>query len=98
VSQTNSNPLSHGDVHDLRFAALRQLFVDNIGSRVLLLTGQFPFLFVGEILEVVSDFIRLDVQTTQIAQLENRTWLLHIDTISTFYIEQPGEPPIPDLQ
>lgn len=97
MSPINRNP-NPVDEHDLRSVALRQEFVDSVGCRVLLLTGQFPFLFIGEILEVVTDYLRLDVQTTQIAQLENRTWLLHIDTIAAFYIEKPGEPPIPDLQ
>lgn len=95
---SESDLLPYDDVHAMRFTALRQVFVDNIGGRTLILTAQFPFLFIGKILEVVEDFVRVDVETTHIEQLENRTWLLHIDTIATFYIEKPGEPPIPDLQ
>lgn len=87
----------HTCVHELRVDALRNEFEKNTGRKVLLLMGQYPFLFIGEILEVVQDYIRVAVDTTQIAQLENRVWLLHIDTISAFYIEKPGQPLIPKL-
>jgi hypothetical protein len=92
-----ANPTKH-DLHEARFEALQEVFQNNIDHKVLLLTAQFPFLFIGTVIEVVSDFLRVEVETTHIDQLEGRTWLLHIDTISAFYIEKPGEPQIPELE
>ncbi len=81
----------------MRNAALRQEFEKSIGCRVLFLTSQFPYLFIGEIREVITDFIAIDVETTHIEQLENRVWTLHLDTINAFYIERAGQPSIPNL-
>lgn len=89
----HSNPQANAK----RSGALQDEFLPAIGLRVLLLTAQFPFLFIGIVRGVVEDFIQLDVQTTHVEQLENRTWYLHVDTINAFYIERPGQPPIPEL-
>jgi len=85
------------DKQERRFTALREEIVQGIGRRALFLTAQFPFLLIGEILDVVSDYIQIDVETTHIEQLENRVWTLNIDTINAFYIERPGQTQIPDL-
>ena len=83
--------------HDRRTSALQQVFIDADGLRVLLLTSQFPFFFIGTILDVLDDYIQLDVETTHIDQLEQRNWYIHLDTINAFYIEREGAPPIPEL-
>jgi len=85
------------DKQQLRFVALREEIIQGIGNRALFLTAQYPFLLIGEILDVVSDYIQVDVETTHIEQLENRVWTLNIDTINAFYIERPGQAQIPNL-
>lgn len=54
-------------------------------------------MFIGEILSVVEDYVEIAVEITQFAQLENRSWFVHIDNIEVFYIERPGKPQIPEL-
>ncbi|WP_269431686.1 hypothetical protein [Bacillus sp. JCM 19034] len=40
----------------------------------------------------------MDVERTQIEQLENRIWQINIDTIHVFYIERgDGWPTIPEF-
>jgi len=72
-------------------------FIQGVGRRALLLTAQFPFLFIGEILAAFEDYIQIDVEVTHTEQLEKRIWTLHIGTVNAFYIERPGLPPIPRL-
>jgi len=76
---------------------LLDVFVEGIGRRALLLTSQFPFLYIGVILDAFDDMIKIDVETTHIEQLENRIWILHLGTVNSFYIEREGQPPIPKL-
>ena len=93
-----NNPYHHNkEANAERSDALQQEFIQAVGQRVLLLSSQFPFLFIGTVRAVLEDFLQLDVETTHIEQLENRTWYLHLDTISAFYIERAGQPRIPDL-
>ena len=77
--------------------ALVETFIDGIGSKVLILTPSYPFLFIGEILDVIEDAVEVCVEVTQFSQLENRNWFIHIHNIEVFYIEQPGQPRIPEL-
>ncbi|OMP66685.1 hypothetical protein [Domibacillus epiphyticus] len=89
-----SNSDSYNTIHD---QALEDYFRAGIGYKALILTPSYPFLFIGEILSLIEDHIELMVQTTHFAQLENRTWLIHVHNIEVFYIEFPGEPCIPEL-
>ncbi|PIC86599.1 hypothetical protein CSV72_07065 [Sporosarcina sp. P20a] len=73
-------------------------FGQNIGGKVLILTEAFPFMFIGEIISVVDDFVEIKVQTTSIPALEGKTWFVHIDTIEVFYIETENGVPIPELK
>ncbi|MFJ7831029.1 hypothetical protein ACQKL6_17155 [Peribacillus sp. NPDC097197] len=81
-------------IHD---EALVNNFRDGIGLRALILTPSYPFMFIGEILDVVEDVAKICVEITQFSQLENRNWFVHIHNIEVFYIERPGKPRIPEL-
>ncbi|WP_246938571.1 hypothetical protein [Bacillus pinisoli] len=86
--------VSINDIHD---EALIEHFVNGIGRRAFLLTPAFPFLFIGTIKDVVEDLLVMDVETTHIAQLENREWHIHIDSIEVFFIERDNGPRIPNV-
>lgn len=86
---------SVNDIHD---EALIQEFQENIGVKVFILTPSYPFVFIGIIDEVVEDYVVINVETTTISELENRSWFLHIHQIEIFYIEQRGMPRIPELR
>jgi hypothetical protein len=87
----------NNNANNERSGALQEVFIEAVGQRVLLLAAQFPFLFIGRLIDVIEDFIRLEVETTHIDQLEGREWLLHLDNINVFYIERDGAPRIPRL-
>lgn len=72
-------------------------FREGVGSKVFVLTPSYPFMFIGEILDVIEDVIEVAVETTHFQPLENRTWFIHVHNIEVFYIERPGEPRIPEL-
>ncbi|MCM3159975.1 hypothetical protein [Metabacillus litoralis] len=90
----NSFNSTHNVVRD---QAITDYFIENIGNRAFVLTPSFPFMFVGEILDVMEDMVLIDVEATHFAQLENRTWFIHIHNIEVFYIEQEGGVEIPRL-
>ncbi len=81
--------------HHLRTEALSEHFKDNIGNRALILVPQFPYLYIGVVLDVIEDQLLVDVERTHIEQLENRIWEIHIDTIHAFFIERDGMGTIP---
>ena len=85
---------NHNVVHD---AALTQAFKQAIGRRVFILTPAYPFMFIGKILDVVGDTVEVYTETTHFAQLEERSWFIHIHNIEVFYIEYPGKIEIPKL-
>ncbi|OCA90513.1 hypothetical protein A8F94_01100 [Bacillus sp. FJAT-27225] len=86
--------IDHNVTHD---AALTAVFERSIDRRVFILTPSYPFMFIGEIKDVVEDTVEVFVETTHFAQLENRSWFIHIHNIEVFYIEYPGEIEIPKL-
>ncbi|MDQ0230440.1 hypothetical protein [Metabacillus malikii] len=86
---------SNNDIHD---EALIRAFEVSVGKKVFILTPSYPFVFIGRIIEVVGDNVVLDVNTTTIAELEERKWYIHIHQIEVFYIEQKGMPRIPELR
>jgi hypothetical protein len=88
---------NYDSVNTMHDEELLKHFQDGIGHRVFVLSPSFPFMFIGEIISVVEDALEIFVETTHFAQLENRTWFIHIDNIEVFYIERPGEPRIPEL-
>ncbi|MBA2176081.1 hypothetical protein H0266_14385 [Halobacillus locisalis] len=81
-----------------RDQAMIDEFVAGVGRRVFILTPSFPFLFIGKILKVIDDIATIDVETTSVAQLEEKVWNVHIHSIEVFYIESIGGRKIPDLE
>ncbi|MBM7694697.1 hypothetical protein JOC77_004174 [Peribacillus deserti] len=67
---------------------------NNIGRRALFLTAEFPFISIGEILEIIED-VRVAVDTAEQPIFENRNWIIHIDAILVLYIETEGFPKSP---
>jgi hypothetical protein len=90
----SGNGVSINDIHD---EAIIQHFTDGIGHRLFALIPNFPFMFIGEILEVADDHVIVDVETTSQAVLENRIWHIHIHSIEVFFIERGDGPRIPEL-
>ncbi|MFS0638523.1 hypothetical protein AB1K84_21725 [Mesobacillus foraminis] len=95
ISNSNSQSVDINRIHDM---ALVDLFTENIGRRAFVLTPSYPFMFIGEIVDVMEDMVELCVETTHFSQLENRNWFLHIHNIEVFYIETPDGPCIPELR
>jgi len=73
-------------------------FKENVGERALILISPFPFLIIGTIQEVVSDYLVIKAEVTNIAELDDEVFRVHIDDIEVFYIEKPGEPKIPNIR
>ncbi|MBM7693051.1 hypothetical protein JOC77_002490 [Peribacillus deserti] len=79
-------------------AAFIEFLEQNIGKRALFLTAEFPFLYIGEILEIIEDYVRVLVDTTEQPVFEDRRWIIHIDAIRVLYVETEGFPDIPELK
>lgn len=92
-----TNESSNISINTIRQAAVVDEFAENIGQRTLILLPQFPFLIVGEILEVVSDYVMVRAEITNITELDNEEFRVHIDEIDVFYIET-DEHHIPDIR
>lgn len=84
-------------INQIRQDVVTDTFIESIGQRVFILLPQFPFLVIGEITEVVGDFVFVFVETTHITELEDKVLRIHIDDIHVFYIENDG-PPIPTIK
>ncbi|PLT28551.1 hypothetical protein [Peribacillus deserti] len=78
--------------------AFREFLQQSVGKRALFLTAEFPFLYIGEILEIIEDYVRVAVDTTEQPVFEDRNWIIHIDAIQVLYIETEGFPKIPELK
>ncbi|WP_232695920.1 hypothetical protein [Brevibacillus daliensis] len=70
-----------------RQAAFHDELREAIGKRVLLLTAQFPSMFIGKILSVIEDFVEVKVEIMPTIELEDRIWYIHMDTINVYFIE-----------
>ncbi|PID00894.1 hypothetical protein [Sporosarcina sp. P29] len=84
-------------INIIREEGISTHFSQNINKKVLILTEAFPFMFIGEIISVVDDFVEMKVQNTSIPALEGKTWFVHIDSIEVFYIETETGIKIPEL-
>lgn len=85
------------DVNEIHDRAIVEHFKNGINHRVFVLSPSYPYIFIGEIMAVLGDTVKIDVETTHFAQLENRPWYIHIHNIEVFYIERPEAPQIPKL-
>lgn len=91
---TSSNNTQPG-TQELRDAALAQEFANNVGRRAFILTFPFPFLFIGKIVKVESDFVFLLTETSQVSEFEGLVARININEIDVFFIEQATGPKIP---
>lgn len=87
-----SNEASPNNVNELRRAFVTLTFKEGVGRRVFILTEEIPFMIIGKIEKVMSDYVFICVETTHIDQFEGKTFRVHIDAITVFYIEEPGKP------
>lgn len=85
------------DINAIREAVVSLEFQNNIGKRALVLISSFPFLFIGTIEEVVSDYLMIKAEVTNVTELDDETFRVHIDDIEVFYIENEGRK-IPDIR
>ncbi|KOP80563.1 hypothetical protein AMS59_04065 [Lysinibacillus sp. FJAT-14745] len=89
--------ISVPDINTIRQTVVTQAFENNIGVRALVLLSQYPFLIIGPIAEVVSDYLVIEAEITNITELDGEKFRVHIDDIEVFYIEKENRP-IPDIR
>lgn len=94
MSKKNLPQYSCSSPNAVRQAAVSSEFQNNIGRKALVMIAPFPFLVIGKIASVVTDFVFFDVETTHITELEGKVLRIHLDDVEVFYIENGG-PPIP---
>jgi len=85
------------DINAIRQAVVSQEFSNHPNSRTLILIAQYPFLIIGKIKEVISDYLLIETEITNVSDLDNEMLRVHIDDIEVFYIEEDGVP-IPDIR
>ena len=88
---------SETDINAIRNAVVSQEFENNQNNRALILIAPFPFLVIGKIIEVVSDFVVIDAEVTNVSELDDEKFRIHMDDIEVFYIEKEGRA-IPDIR
>ncbi len=86
------------DINSIHDEAIIQHFEDGIGHKMFALIPNFPFMFIGNIVDVADDHVLVEVETTSQAVLENRLWHIHIHSIEIFFIEREDGPRIPELK
>lgn len=85
------------DINSIREAVVSREFEKNQGKKAIILMSQFPFLIIGPIVEVISDFLVIKAEVTNITDLDGEKFRVHIDDIEVFYIEKNGRE-IPDIR
>ncbi|WP_413366295.1 hypothetical protein [Lysinibacillus sp. 3P01SB] len=85
------------DINAIREAVVSLEFQNNIEKRALILISSFPFLIIGTIEEVVSDYLVIKAEVTNVTELDGEVFRIHIDDIEVFYIEKEGRE-IPDIR
>ncbi len=85
------------DINAIREAVVAEAFFDNIGRRAFILIPSYPFLIIGEIVDVISDYLVIQAEVTNVAELDDEVFHVHIDDIEVFYIEKHGRK-IPDIR
>lgn len=84
-------------INEIRQQVVTEAFATSSGERSLIFISSFPFICIGTILKVESDYVFLDIETTYISELEDKVMRIHIDDIDVFYIENGG-PSIPKIR
>lgn len=85
------------DINAVRQAVVSRDFENHPGSRALIMIAQYPFFIIGTIVEVISDYLLIETEITNVSDLDNEMLRIHIDDIEVFYIEKDGVP-IPDIR
>lgn len=83
-------------INAFRQADVAREFSSNKGQRVLTFIEQYPFFIIGTIREVVSDFVFIRAEITNISELDGEEFRVHIDQIDVFFIENAKQK-IPNL-
>ncbi|QCR32291.1 hypothetical protein [Lysinibacillus sp. SGAir0095] len=86
------------DINAIREAGVTLEFRQNIGKRALILIAPFPFLIIGRIEDVVTDYLIICTEITNVNELDGEEFRVHIDDIEVFYIEKDKRRPIPDIR
>ncbi len=86
------------DINAVREFVVTQEFRDHIGCKALILIFQFPFLIIGTIKDVIGDYLLIKADVTNVNELDDEIFRVHIDDIEVFYIQEPGQPEIPDIR
>ncbi|PJZ00011.1 hypothetical protein [Bacillus vallismortis] len=74
-------------INAIRRVIVSQAFEEGIGERAFILVAQYPYTFIGEIIEVEGDFVLLEAETTNVVQLDGNVFRIHVDDIAVFFIE-----------
>ena len=85
------------DINAIREAVVAETFSVNVGRRALILISPYPFLIIGEIISVTSDYLVIKAEVTNVAEFDDEVFRVHIDDIEVFYIEKNGKK-IPDIR
>ena len=75
------------DINAIRQTVVSEDFEDNKGKKALVMIGQYPFLIIGNIKDVVSDYVFIKAKFTNIAALDGFLYRVHIDDIEAYFIE-----------
>lgn len=90
---------SQMNVNSMRETGVTLEFSRNIGKRALILIFPYPFLIIGTIVNVMSDYLIVQAEVTNVTELDGEEFRVHIDDIEVFYIEKDRKHcPIPDIR
>ncbi|AGK55892.1 hypothetical protein [Bacillus sp. 1NLA3E] len=89
--------IDRADINAIRQRAVSEEFAENKDKRALILLGQYPFLIIGRIKNVISDYLLIKAEVTNVFELDGEVFRVHIDDIEVFYIEN-DDIPIPDIR
>ena len=92
------NLIENNDINAIRERVVTEEFRNNIGNRAFILVFQFPFMIIGKIKDVMSDYLIICTEVTNVTELDNEEFRVHIDNIEVFYIEKDLNRPIPDIR
>lgn len=85
------------DINAIREAVVAEAFSESVGRRAFILIAPYPFLIIGEIISVTSDYLVIKAEVTNVAEFDDEVFRVHIDDIEVFYIEKDGKR-IPDIR
>jgi len=85
------------DINAVREAVVAEEFNQNVGRRAFILIAPYPFLIIGEIKSVTSDYLVIKAEITNVAEFDDEVFRVHLDDIEVFYIEKDGKR-IPDIR